>query len=307
MQALLNRRAALQLAGSLVVGGAAGRLAYLAASHGRPAPAPKGGALRVAHLTDVHVSPGDVSGRGLARCLRHVQSLPDKPDLVLNGGDAIWNATADAAANAAQWDLWRRVLNDHCGLPVEHCLGNHDLCGTDPDTKARALDALGLAARYRSFDRGGWHFIVLDSIALRGDDYQARLDEEQFDWLREDLARLAGRVPVLVLTHAPILSAAAFFDGDNERTGNWVVPGRWMHIDARRLRDLFREHPNVKLCLSGHLHLCDRVEYEGVTYLCNGAVSGDWWKGAYQGCPPGYAVLDLHGDGGFRHWYVSYS
>jgi len=52
-----------------------------------------------------------------------------------------------------------------------------------------------------------------------------------------------------------------------------------MHVDAAKIKDLFAKHKNVKLCLSGHLHLVDRVDYNGVTYLCDGAVCGGWWKG----------------------------
>jgi hypothetical protein len=79
-----------------------------------------------------------------------------------------------------------------------------------------------------------------------------------------------------------------------------------MHIDARRLKTLFLDHPNVKLCLSGHIHLRDSVMYNGVTYACNGAVCGNWWRGAYQETQPGYALVDLWNDGSFRVDYVRY-
>ncbi|MEX2092204.1 MAG: hypothetical protein WD971_05980, partial [Pirellulales bacterium] len=69
---------------------------------------------------------------------------------------------------------------------------------------------------------------------------------------------------------------------------------------------LFAKHPNVKLCISGHLHLLDRVDYNGVTYLCNGAVSGNWWGGRHKDCDEGYAVVDLYDDGTFEHEYVKY-
>ncbi len=79
-----------------------------------------------------------------------------------------------------------------------------------------------------------------------------------------------------------------------------------MHTDVARLRELFWKHPNVKLCLSGHLHLRERVEYNGVTYLCNGAVSGGWWKGDHQQTKAGYAVIDLFADGTFEDQYLPY-
>jgi Icc protein len=79
-----------------------------------------------------------------------------------------------------------------------------------------------------------------------------------------------------------------------------------MHIDARKIKQLFAKHPNVKLCMSGHLHLVDRVDFGGVTYFCNGAVSGNWWKGKRQDCDAGYAVLDLFDDGSFERQYIEY-
>ena len=79
-----------------------------------------------------------------------------------------------------------------------------------------------------------------------------------------------------------------------------------MHTDCMKLKDLFAKHPNVKLCLSGHLHLLDRVDYNGVTYLCNGAVSGSWWNGRHKDCDEGYAVVDLYDDGSFEQEYVKY-
>ncbi len=275
--------------------------------------------LRLAHLTDVHVQPEKRAPEGLAACLRHAQGLADPPQLILNGGDCILDCfTTDAERARTQWEVWQRVLAAECHLPVIHCLGNHDIWGWDKASarttgdeerfgKRWALEEFGVERHYRSFDRDGWHFIVLDSTSSDGGNYYfARLDDEQFAWLEEDLARLAGARPVVVLSHIPILSAASFFDGENEKPGDWVVPRAWMHIDARRIKDLFLKHPNVRLCLSGHLHLVDRVEYCGVTYICDGAVCAGWWDGPYQECWPGYGVVDLYEDGSFSHEYVQF-
>jgi hypothetical protein len=60
----------------------------------------------------------------------------------------------------------------------------------------------------------------------------------------------------------------------------------------------------VRLCLSGHTHLCDRLGCDGITYLRNGAVSGKWWRGDYGEMPPGYAILALFEEGRFRHEHV---
>ena len=79
-----------------------------------------------------------------------------------------------------------------------------------------------------------------------------------------------------------------------------------MHVDCIKLKDRFARHPNVKLSLSGHLHALDRADYNGVTYLCNGAVCAGWWKGRHKDCDEGYAVIDLYDDGSFEHEYIKY-
>ncbi|MBP7933989.1 MAG: metallophosphoesterase [Phycisphaerae bacterium] len=287
-------------------------------SEGSPAGANRKRVVRLAHLTDIHVQPERRAGEGLAACLRHVQSQDDRPELVLTGGDVIMDSLgADEARVRVQWELFAKVMKAENSLPTEHCIGNHDVWGLnrkDSRTsgfearygKKWAIEVLGLSRPYRSFDRAGWHFIVLDSTFPVDQGYTAKLDDEQFAWLKGDLAKVQPDVPVLVLSHIPILSVAAFMDGENEKTGDWQVPGAWMHIDARKIKDLFVKHPNVKVCLSGHLHLVDRVDYLGVSYFCNGAVGGGWWKGGYQECEPGYALVDLYADGTCSCRYVTY-
>jgi len=274
--------------------------------------------IRLAHLTDVHVQPELAAEKGFAACLRHVQALPDPPEMILFGGDCVMDVfaqTADRARTVA--DSWRRVLAAECSLPTAAAIGNHDVwgwnkpksgtSGNEPTWgKAWAEDLLALDRRYYSREVGGWHIVVLDSTFSRGDDYVARLDEEQFEWLAADLATTPISTPVAVLSHIPILSAASFLDGQNERSGDWQVPGAWMHIDLRRIKDLFLRHPQVKLCLSGHLHLIDEVRYNGVSYVCNGAVSGAWWKGDHQECQPGYGLVDLYADGSFSCQYQAF-
>ena len=56
----------------------------------------------------------------------------------------------------------------------------------------------------------------------------------------------------------------------------------------------------------GSLHACDRIELRGVTYICDGAVSGNWWKGPRFGYEEGFGILDLSPDGTFTHRYHDY-
>jgi len=274
-------------------------------------------ALRIAHLTDIHVQPERRAGEGMQACLDHVEALKDKPDVIFTGGDQIMDAMgATFDRTKVQWDLHRKVLADNTGIPMRHCVGNHDVWGWakkegDPANtealrgKAWTCEMLEIPKPYYSFDQAGWHFVVLDSTFPKGNGYTAKLDDEQFEWLGDDLTKSKGK-PTLILSHIPIIAFCPFFDGDNEKSGDWQVPGAWMHIDARKIKDLFKQHPHVKVAISGHIHLVDRVDYCGVTYFCNGAVSGGWWNGAYQECNPGYALVDLYDDGSFENQYVEF-
>jgi 3',5'-cyclic-AMP phosphodiesterase len=314
---MLNRRQFIQGAGIVSAGtivGAGLSPEVLAQSSSERTPD-----LRIAHLTDMHVMPDGAMGvnaeTGFSKALEAAQNLARKPDLILQGGDAIMDALRTSKGEVtAQWTAFKRAL-EKVKTPIRHAIGNHD-CWTGPGSagdplkgKAWALQQLGLKKPYYSFDQGAWHFVVLDSTNLEAKttkEYSARLDEAQFKWLEADLKAVPKTKPVLVLSHIPILAVCAYFDGDNEKSGDWLVPGAWMHNDARRIKDLFLQHPNVKLCLSGHIHLRDSLEYNGVTYACNGAVCGNWWRGNYQETKPGYAIVDLWNDGTHKIEYVTY-
>jgi 3',5'-cyclic AMP phosphodiesterase CpdA len=279
------------------------------------------GVLRVAHITDVHVLPERRGGEGMAACLRHVQEH-GKPSLIVNTGDCVMDTfKADKARADLQWELWRKVLKEECSLPVKSCLGNHDIWGWHKQRsgttgreaqwgKRRGLDELGLDRSYYSFDHGAWHFVMLDSMVPFQDSYRARLDDEQFAWLAADLKKVDPKRPVMVGSHIPIFSPSTAIRHATEdaEAGQIVVGGGAMHMDVRRIAGLFERHPNVKLCVSGHLHEIDRAEYKGVTYVTNPAVCGAWWGPAKvaKRWGPMYTMLELRPDGTFGIEYVDY-
>ncbi|MBX7246670.1 MAG: metallophosphoesterase [Candidatus Sumerlaeaceae bacterium] len=316
----VNRRQILKFTGGIAAGAIAGGLLQPVMTGAAPINPNRKRVGRVAHLTDIHVEPELRADKGLAACLKAARELKDKPDLVLNGGDAIMDSLkATRERTQVQWDLLMRVFRDECPIPIEHCIGNHDIWGwgggkTDGSEadflygKEWAQDVLLMEKPYRSFDRFGWHFVVLDSIQYRpGGGYIARIDDGQMEWLQADLEATPATMPVLVLSHVPILNAGALIGGNNPVDGKqYIVSGAAMILDARKLKNLFYKHPNVKLCLSGHIHLLDQIRYNGVTYICSGAVCGNWWKGILQETPEGFGVIDLYDDGSHDFQYVAY-
>jgi 3',5'-cyclic AMP phosphodiesterase CpdA len=277
---------------------------------------PKRRLLRIAHVTDVHMQPLVGAAKGFETCLHHIQGLAEKPDLIINGGDAIMEAHGRGQDSVRrQWKLYQDILKSENALPLLNCVGNHDIwCKQETkasfmDGRQWAMDELQMNRRYNHVIRNGWHIIMLDSVQPKADGswYTAHLDDEQFHWLTSELKDLSPEQPVLIVSHIPILAACVFLDGPRFSNENWTVPARWMHSDTVRLTNLFAQHPNVKAALSGHIHLLDRVDYNNVSYFCNGAVSGAWWFGKYHHTAAGYALVDLYDDGSLTNTYVTYS
>ena len=288
----------------------------------RPEPARKKRVLRIALMTDWHIRPERVAPDGMRLALRRAQAEQDPPDMIFNAGDSVMDSlVADKPSAVAQWDCFNGILKSECKLPIVHAIGNHDVWGWgmryvgvqgDPlYGKAMAIEKLGIPNRYYSFNRAGWHFVVLDSTHTRNIvsryAYIGMLDDEQYAWLVADVGHaLVENSPICILSHIPILAASEYFNGHNERFGNWVVPASLVHIDARRLRECFLRLPAVRLCLSGHTHQYEVLDYLGVRYLTGGAVSGNWWDGAYLNFPPAYVMVNLYDDGSSDSTFVAY-
>lgn len=280
---------------------------------GRPTENRKSTPLRFAHLTDIHVKEGIIPESGMAKALQAVNSLKDKPLFIINGGDSIMDSLeANKEVTQLQWTIFKRILKDNNKLPIHHCIGNHDIWGwfskipgleTDPlYGKNWVVETLQMPERYYSFQKDKWHFVVLDSTQLNPlGGYIAKIDDEQFVWLKETLTAIPKDNHICIVSHIPILSiCAGLFFEKNEPNGDRLLKRNLMHTDFMQLKELFIQHPNIRLGISGHIHLQDEIEYLGIKYYCNGAVSGKWWNGNFYEFEPAYAVMELFDDGSSR-------
>jgi 3',5'-cyclic AMP phosphodiesterase CpdA len=275
--------------------------------------------LRFAHLTDIHVKPGLVPETGMAKAFQHAQKLSPKVEFIINGGDSIMDALeVDKTKTKTQWDLFHSILQKENSLPIYHTIGNHDIWGwfvkeNKPDNdklygKQWVLDTLELKSRYYSFSKWKWHFIILDSVQLNpAGGYIAYLDPEQLNWLQEELKQVPSDKFICIVSHIPILSiCAGLFFNKTEANGDLKIQRNLMHTDFIALKKIFLNYPNIKCCISGHIHLQDEVEYLGIKYYCNGAVSGNWWNGSFQEFTPAFAVMELYDDGTTKRMFMNY-
>jgi 3',5'-cyclic-AMP phosphodiesterase len=278
----------------------------------------KPGKIRFAFLTDIHVKPELAAETGMAKAFHHVQALKPSVDFIINGGDSIWDSLeADKQKTQTQWDLFHSILQKENSLPIYHCIGNHDVWGwfiknDKPEAdklygKQWAVETLKLPGRYYSFSKNKWHFIVLDSTQINpAGGYIAYIDPEQLTWLQQELEQSKDKF-VCIVSHIPVLSiCAGLFFNRTETNGDLKIQRNLMHTDFISLKKIFQDHPNIKVCLSGHIHLQDELEYLGIKYYCNGAVCGNWWKGSFQEFAPAYAVIELFDDGNSERKMVVY-
>ncbi|MEX2670802.1 MAG: hypothetical protein WD294_01690 [Phycisphaeraceae bacterium] len=320
----LNRRSFMK--GTLIAAGGGVLPSVAAAQHanGEP-PEPLARSFRFVHFGDTHVGapatlPLSASDEGYPKAIHHVQNMEDPADFILHSGDIITDAFwATKESTLAQWKVYNQIIKDHLTLPIHYTVGNHDInfgwdlgdASTPFPGKITFLEQTGLEKPYYSFDHKGWHFIVLDNQQRGGyNGFTHHLDEAQYEWLEKDLAETDPSKHIVISSHAPILTVTCFFCPSNkEHPDGLVIPNDWVQTDVERLHKLFRKYPNVRLCLSGHFHAVDHVEYLGIHHICGGAVCADYWRKPLPYAPEheaGFGVVDLFDDGSFEYRYVDY-
>ncbi len=251
---------------------------------------------RFVHFTDTHIQPELRAEAGVRQAFAAINSVPHA--FCIAGGDLVMDVYEQGPARAKTlFDLYTGAVKD-LRQKVYSIPGNHDVFGVHPKAGVSAADPLygkkmfedRIGPRYQSFDYQGWHFILLDSIAIDGQgQWFGGFDDAQLEWLQADLARVGPTVPLVVATHIPIATAmgTAVFDPGLER---FLVVRQ-----PQRILPLFRGK-NLKAVLQGHTHIREVVHYEGSQWITTGAVCGNWWKGAHHGHPEGFAVLTVRGE-----------
>jgi alkaline phosphatase len=286
----LSRRAAIAH-GTLVLSATKLDLQSLIAADGSPP-------LRVGLVTDLHHADKPPAGtRHYRQTLTKLEEAAgqfarDEPDLIVELGDLI-----DAADSVDQEKRYLETVNREFSAicPERHyVLGNHCVFSLNKD---EFLDGVGQPRSFYSFDRGGYHFVVLDScFRSDGQPYgrknfhwtDANVPPEELDWLASDLG--ANVKPVVVFAHQRL-----------DVSGNHGVNNN------AAVRRILESAGNVRAVFQGHSHGNDYQEIGGIHYCTLVAmVEG---AGAANN---GYSVLSLEADGtlrltGFRkqqnrHW-----
>lgn len=255
--------------------------------------------MKVVFFTDVHARTEWETPAALHRAAEAITA--QQADLVICGGDMITEGASSSAAMAApRWEVYRAMHEAIRPEPVV-VIGNHDLVGVSPsdgsppadDPRSEVRARFNLPQTYRSFDRNGYHFILLDSVDNQKGtlEYRGFIRPEQMDWLRNDLAQVAPGTPIVVVSHVPLLTAVPQTTADrNEPVAeNSRVVNRWELMAA------FDGH-QVLAVLQGHSHVENVIRWRKTVFINGGSVCGEWWRGPRKGTPMGFGVLLLHPD-----------
>lgn len=247
--------------------------------------------LRIGLVTDLHHADKPPAGtrhyretlRKLAEAAETFQASP--PAFVVELGDLI-----DAADTVETEQRYLATINREFSKLSPHryyVLGNHCV---DTLTKEEFLGGVEQQKSYDSFDRGGWHFVILDScFRSDGEPYgrknfvwtDANVPAAELEWLRTDLQ--ATTLPTIVFAHQRL-----------DVSNNHGVK------NGPQVRQIFEASGKVRTVFQGHSHQNDYNEIAGIHYTTLVAMIEG--AGVENN---GYSLLDLGDDGtitltGFR-------
>jgi hypothetical protein len=185
------------------------------------------------------------------------------PDFVLQCGDLCYPDGWPAIEAE-----WNRYPGDK-----HHVLGNHDMDKCDKQT---AVQLWGMPGPYYSFDKGGFHFVVLDRNCFRTADKsivgyahgnwgKARssdlncVDEEQLAWLEQDLDKTEK--PAIIWAHQPLIAT----DNPGDIGNGGEILRVFDEVNFRSREKTGR--PRVIAAFFGHDHNDLYGERNGVHYV----------------------------------------
>lgn len=223
-----------------------------------------------AHLYDIKDHKFD---NILEKAVADVNSLKDKPDFVLYGGDLGQSGKKEELLKG------KKIL-DKLKMPYRIITGEHDYY-LDMGEEWRRL----FGDERWSFDHNGVHFIGMNSIlikdfwTMKGLTPKERMGlmeelechkcglwgvgEAQLEWLKNDVKNLSADTPVVIMTHSPL----------------WDYYPRWnfQTLDAPEIRDILRKFEKV-IAIHGHVH---QVVYNNIGNISSAGLLSTSWPWPY--------------------------
>jgi len=225
--------------------------------------AQKNGLVRIGMCTDVHLPTMHDPEYRITKFIDAMKT--EKPDFIIELGDF---GTPDPKYSSL-FDIWNSFPGDR-----HHVIGNHEMDGGFSLEQALAYRKMNKS--YYSFDKNGFHFIVLDGndkpdSSAKG--YKQFIGPEQVTWLMEDLAGTS--YPVILFSHQGLV----LYHGAGEDYGVQNY-GEMQGI----LESHNRANPGKKViaCFNGHTHYDYAENINGIWYITITSMSYHWLGEKYE-------------------------
>ena len=262
-----------------------------------------------AFLTDIHLQPEKKAIEGFQKAIDTLNKI--NPDFIVTGGDLVMDVLDQSFGRADSLYKLYEEVSGGLKMPVYNTVGNHEVYGWHRDEDGieehpeygKGMFESRMGNRYYSFDHKGWHFMILDAIQRNEEGrYYGGIDDEQLEWIKQDLQDIDKETPIVISAHIPFITART------QLTKGALAPNSEGTV-ITNARDVLLElyEYNLKLVLQGHLHFLEDIYLNNdVHFITAGAVSGRWWSNKPED-PLEEGFLLVHVEGGEIQWeYVDF-
>ena len=155
-----------------------------------------------------------------------------KPDFVIHTGDITDKGGLDDLKKS------KKIL-DKLKCPYYACQGDHELKKTKDKGKKKEIYVYEkvFKKRYRSFNKKGWHFIMMGIYPT----------DKELKWLEKDLTKYKKK-KVVFFTHRLVVADPITIFAFKQVKIPCLMP------KAEKVEKLLKKHGNVIMVLSGHVH-----------------------------------------------------
>lgn len=219
--------------------------------------------VRIGICSDVHLPTMHDSEYRITKFIDSMKIA--KPDFIIELGDF----GTPEKKYASLFDIWNSFPGDKY-----HVIGNHEMDGGT--SRDQALEHLKIPKSYYSFDKNGFHFIVLDGNDKKSPDakgYKQFIGSEQVSWLKNELAKT--EYPVVIFSHQGL---AHYVSADEE----YGVENYKQMQEILEAHNAKNPHHKVVGCFNGHTHYDYAENINGIWYITITSMSYHWLGEKYE-------------------------
>src|SRR6476620_651643 len=197
-----------------------------------------------AQISDSHIGFSKEANKDVTATLQEavgkLNSLPQRPALVLHTGDITQLAKAD------EFDTANEVLKSVKTDRIFYVPGEHDVASDNGASYLQRYGKNNKGGGWYSFDHSGVHFVGLVNVLALKAGGLGSLGADQINWLRRDVSGLSSSTPIVLFAHVPL----------------WTVYPEWGWgtDDSEQALGLLKRFGSVTV-LNGHIHqIMQKVE-----------------------------------------------